>query len=131
MFGGQADRPIARVAKYGIGFTLGGGSPENLKVMMEKVNAAWTQAGREGRPEFRALVYFAIGDDAAAKGEATLTAYYGEYGPRVWQRTIKTAAEAKERVKAFEAVGCDELLMFMTAADLVQADRLAGAVLPA
>jgi alkanesulfonate monooxygenase SsuD/methylene tetrahydromethanopterin reductase-like flavin-dependent oxidoreductase (luciferase family) len=131
MFGGQADRPIARVAKYGIGFTLGGGSPENLKVMMEKVNAAWTQAGRQGRPEFRALVYFAIGDDAAAKGEATLTAYYGEYGPRVWQRAIKTAAEAKERVKAFEAVGCDELLMFMAAADLVQADRLAEAVLPA
>lgn len=31
MFGGHTDRPIARVAKYGIGYTLGGGTPESLK----------------------------------------------------------------------------------------------------
>jgi alkanesulfonate monooxygenase SsuD/methylene tetrahydromethanopterin reductase-like flavin-dependent oxidoreductase (luciferase family) len=131
MFGGHTDRPIARVAKYGIGYALGGGTPESLKAMMAKVNAAWEAAGREGKPEFRALTYFAIGGDAAAVGEANINAYYGEYGPRVWQRVLKTAAEAEERAQAFEAVGCDELLIFMTAPGLEQVERLAEAVLPA
>jgi hypothetical protein len=32
-------------------------------------------------------------------------------------------------VRAYEAVGCDELLLFMTAPAVEQADRLAEAVL--
>lgn len=131
MLGGAKPRAIARVAKYGIGYTLGGGTPDNLQGIMEKVNAAWEAEGRKGKPEFRALVYYALGDDAAAEAEANLGAYYGEYGPRVWQRAAKTAAQAKDQVKAFEAVGCDELLMFMTAPALEQAERLAEAVLQA
>lgn len=98
---------------------------------MAKVNTAWEAAGRTGKPEFRALTYFAIGDDAAAVGEANINAYYGKRGPQVWQRVLKTAAAAKERVQAFEAVGCDELLMFMTAPGLAQVETLAEAVLQA
>jgi hypothetical protein len=98
---------------------------------MDKFNALWRENGRTGKPEFRALAYFALGEDVAAEGEANLTAYYGEFGPRVWQRAIKTAAEAKDSVKAFEAVGCDELLLFMTAPALGQAERMAEAVLSA
>jgi alkanesulfonate monooxygenase SsuD/methylene tetrahydromethanopterin reductase-like flavin-dependent oxidoreductase (luciferase family) len=131
IFGGYKDPAIARGAKYGIGYALGGGTPERLKSIMDKFNALWRENGRTGKPEFRALAYFALGEDVAAEGEANLTAYYGEFGPRVWQRAIKTAAEAKDSVKAFEAVGCDELLLFMTAPALGQAERMAEAVLSA
>jgi alkanesulfonate monooxygenase SsuD/methylene tetrahydromethanopterin reductase-like flavin-dependent oxidoreductase (luciferase family) len=131
MFGGRTDRPVARVAKYGIGYTQGGGTPESLKMMMEKVESAWREAGRQGKPEIRALAYFAIGEDAAAEGEANITAYYGEFGPRVWPRVIKSASEARERVEAYKAVGCDELILFMTAPAVDQCERLAEAVLQA
>lgn len=128
-FGGYADRAIARGAKYGIGYTLGGATPDRLKTMMEKFTAAWHAAARQGKPDFRALTYYAFGSNTAAEGEANIRAYYGEFGARVWQAAVKTPAEAKERVQAFEAVGCDELLFFMTAPSVEQAELLAKAVL--
>ena len=38
-------------------------------------------------------------------------------------------ADAKERVKGFEAIGCEELILFMAAPAIEQAERLAEAVL--
>jgi alkanesulfonate monooxygenase SsuD/methylene tetrahydromethanopterin reductase-like flavin-dependent oxidoreductase (luciferase family) len=129
MYGGRSEHAIERTVRYGIGYTLGGGNPEGLKGMMERVGAAWTEAGRTGKPQFRALGYFALGDEAQEEGRANLMAYYGDYGAGAWQGAVKSAAEAKERVKAFEAAGCDELLLFMTTPSIVQAERLAEAVL--
>jgi alkanesulfonate monooxygenase SsuD/methylene tetrahydromethanopterin reductase-like flavin-dependent oxidoreductase (luciferase family) len=129
IFGGGADPAIRRLAKYGIGYTQGGGTPESLVAMMERVNSAWKAAGRTGKPEFRALVYFAIGDEIHSEAEANLSDYYGEWGGRVWQGTIKSAGEAKARIEAYEAIGCDELVLFVTAPAVEQAERLAKAVL--
>ena len=97
--------------------------------MMDRVNGAWKAAGLAGRPEFRALAYFALGDESHSEAEANLRDYYGEGGGRVWQGTIKSAGEAKERVKAYETIGCDELVLFITAPAIEQAERLAKAVL--
>ena len=128
-FGGNAEAVIRRVVKYGAGYTLGGGTPESLRGMMERVNAAWKQAGREGKPRYWALTYFAIGEEVASEAEANLTGYYGQYGPRVWGGAVKTAEDARQRVKAFEEVGCDEFILFMAAPAVEQAERLAEAVL--
>lgn len=84
MFGGQSEAAVARVVKYGFGYTLGGGAPEAMKGMVERVTSAWKDAGREGRPEFRALSYFVLGDDAVAEAEQNIVDYYGDAGPRVW-----------------------------------------------
>lgn len=129
IFGGYSDAAIARAVKWGIGYTLGGGTPEMLQGMMNRVTAGWTEAGRPGKPEFRALGYYAIGDEVHAEARSNLTEYYSEYGDRVWQGAVKSAAEAKERIKAFEAAGCDEYLLFMAAPGVAQAERLAEAVL--
>jgi alkanesulfonate monooxygenase SsuD/methylene tetrahydromethanopterin reductase-like flavin-dependent oxidoreductase (luciferase family) len=128
MFGGRVDRSIERVVKYGIGYSLGGGTPEGLKAMMDRVSAAWKAAGRSGKPEFRALAYFAIGDEVHAEAQSNVMDYYGDWGAGVWKGAVKTADEARERVSAYEAIGCDELLLFMTAPAVAQADRLAEAV---
>lgn len=129
MFGGNSDQAVERIAKFGIGYTQGGGRPEWLKPMMERVNAAWQAAGRKGRPQCRALAYVALGEDSHAEAEANIRDYYGEWGTQVWQGTVKTPEEAKARVKQFEAMGCDELLFFVTSPHVEQAERLAAAVL--
>jgi alkanesulfonate monooxygenase SsuD/methylene tetrahydromethanopterin reductase-like flavin-dependent oxidoreductase (luciferase family) len=129
MFGGRADQSVSRVVKYGIGYTQGGGTPEGLKGMMERVTQAWKAVGRSGTPQFRALTYFAIGDESHEEAQANLMDYYADWGAAVWKGTIKSAAEAKERAEAYEEVDCDELLVFMTAPSVVQAERLAEAVL--
>jgi alkanesulfonate monooxygenase SsuD/methylene tetrahydromethanopterin reductase-like flavin-dependent oxidoreductase (luciferase family) len=128
MFGGHAERAIARLGKYGIGYTLGGGQPEQLRGMIEKVTTIWNGAGRPGKPEFRALGYFALGDEVAAEAESNVKEYYSDYGPRVWAGAVKTAEEAWQRVSAFEQAGCDELILFMAAPAVSQAERLAEAV---
>jgi hypothetical protein len=70
-----------------------------------------------------------MGDEVASEAEANLTGYYGQYGPRVWGGAVKTAEDARQRVKAFEEVGCDEFILFMAAPAVEQAERLAEAVL--
>jgi len=129
MIAGHSERALARIAKYGIGYTLGGGAPEQLRGMMERVRSIWSEAGRPGSPEFRALSYFALGDEVAAEAEQNLAAYYGDYGGRVWAGAVKSADEARHRVQAFEQVGADELILFMAAPAIEQVERLASAVL--
>jgi len=84
---------------------------------------------RERKPRYWALTYFAIGEEVAKEAEENLTGYYGEYAPRVFGAAVKTPADAKARVQAFEAVGCDEFMFFMSAPAVEQAERLAEAVL--
>jgi alkanesulfonate monooxygenase SsuD/methylene tetrahydromethanopterin reductase-like flavin-dependent oxidoreductase (luciferase family) len=129
MIGGRADRSIDRVVKYGIGYTQGGGNPEGLKAMMDRVSAAWNAAGRSGKPEFRALAYFALGDEVHQEAQSNVMDYYDDWGDGVWKGAVKNADEARQRVKAYQEVGCDELLLFMTAPAVAQAERLAEAVL--
>lgn len=128
MIGGRTEAAVRRTVKYGVGFTMGGGAPQALQAMMERVRAAWKEAGRDGQPRFAALGYFAIGGDVAAEAEHNIREYYGDYGASVWQNAIKTPEQAKERVEAFEAVGCDEYVIFMTAPAVSQAERLAAAI---
>ena len=128
-FGGFAEAVIRRIVKYGVGYTLGGGTPEALAKQVTRVTEAWKGAGREGKPRFWALTYFAIGEEVAKEAEENLTGYYGEYAPRVFGAAVKTPADAKARVQAFEAVGCDEFMFFMSAPAVEQAERLAEAVL--
>ena len=129
MFGGQAEAAVRRVVKWGVGYTLGGGPPPALAGMKEKVDAAWKDAGREGRPRYRALSYAAFGAEAHRASEDALKHYYGGLGERIWNATPKDAKSAKERANAFEAVGCDEFLFFLEHPDPEQVDRLAEAVL--
>jgi alkanesulfonate monooxygenase SsuD/methylene tetrahydromethanopterin reductase-like flavin-dependent oxidoreductase (luciferase family) len=129
MFGGGADQAVARVARYGIGYTMGGGDPNALAQMMQRVDAAWQAAGRAGRPLFQALTYFVFGEEARAEAEGNIRDYYGDWGDRVWYGALKDPTAARERLAAFEAAGCDEVLLFAAAPRLDQVERLAEAVL--
>ena len=129
MFGGGAEQAVARVVRYGIGHTMGGGDPNALAQMKQRVDEAWQTAGRGGRPQYRALSYFVFGDEAQAEAEHNIRDYYGDWGERVWYGALKDPAAARERLAAFEAVGCDEVVLFAAAPRLDQVERLAEAVL--
>jgi alkanesulfonate monooxygenase SsuD/methylene tetrahydromethanopterin reductase-like flavin-dependent oxidoreductase (luciferase family) len=129
MFGGGSDQAVARVVRYGIGHTQGGGTPDSLRQLIEQVDAAWKAAGRSGRPEHRSLAYFALGDESHAEAESNIRDYYGDWGDRVWGGALKDPAAVAEQVSAFEAAGCDELLLFAAVPAVDQAERLAEVVL--
>ncbi|HTX10051.1 MAG TPA: LLM class flavin-dependent oxidoreductase [Solirubrobacteraceae bacterium] len=132
LIGGQSDAAFRRAATYGDGWTMGGGGPDALAGGLEKLNAAWSEAGREGKPRTAALFYFALGNEADQMANESLGHYYSFLGPDIAQQIVASAAKdvdtVKQRIAGFDAAGADELICFPASTDLEQIDRLAEAV---
>ncbi len=82
--GGAADRDrrrrvdaAFRRAAGADGWIMGGGSPDQFREGMAKLEAAWQAAGRT--PRTMALSYFALGDGAKDAAEAYLGDYYASW----------------------------------------------------
>jgi alkanesulfonate monooxygenase SsuD/methylene tetrahydromethanopterin reductase-like flavin-dependent oxidoreductase (luciferase family) len=132
VIGGQVDAAFRRAARYGEGWIAGGGPPEYFPPAVEKIEAAWREAGRDGEPRKMALTYFSMDDDAEEQTRRTIGHYYSfapDYADMVVDLTAKGEEGVKERVRAFSETGCDELYMFPASSNPEQVDRLAAAVL--
>jgi alkanesulfonate monooxygenase SsuD/methylene tetrahydromethanopterin reductase-like flavin-dependent oxidoreductase (luciferase family) len=132
LIGGASDKAVDRTIRYGIGYTAGGGGPDAIMPIAEKVRRAWSESGREGQPRLVALCYFALGPMAEQGATSYLTDYYGFLGDFA-QRIAEgapTSPDALKRLAArFEDVGVDELILDPTIAELDQIDRAAEAML--
>ncbi len=132
LIGGTVEASFRRAARYGEGWIAGGSTPEAFAEMAAGVRRAWSDAGRDGEPHLAGLAYFALGDDAERDAADYLTDYYAFLGEDVAKMIAGSAATDPETVKvhlaAFEAAGCDELVMFPCSGDPAQADLLGAAV---
>lgn len=132
IIGGMVDAAYERAAKHGAGWIAGGGTPEMFAEGREKLEAAWSAAGREGKPRSMALAYFSLGDDAKHHADGYLKDYYaflGEMAQMIADSAATDAETVAGYVEGFEAVGCDELILFPCNPDPGQVDLLASAVL--
>jgi alkanesulfonate monooxygenase SsuD/methylene tetrahydromethanopterin reductase-like flavin-dependent oxidoreductase (luciferase family) len=132
LLGGSADVTYQRVAQYADGWTMGGGTPDMFAQAVEKLNAAWTSAGREGKPRTMALFYFALGDDAEQMASDSLGDYYaflGEIARQIVAGAAKDSGTVRQYIAAFEAAGADEVICFPASTDVGQVDMLAEAAL--
>ena len=130
VIGGRSDAAFRRAARHA-GWMMGGGPPARMPGDLEKLEAAWSAAGREGTPRKLALAYFGLGDGAREQVHGYITDYYAFIGDAAEGMAASIPAGAqdvKDRVAAFEQAGCDELIMFPTSADPSQVDLLAEAV---
>jgi alkanesulfonate monooxygenase SsuD/methylene tetrahydromethanopterin reductase-like flavin-dependent oxidoreductase (luciferase family) len=131
LVGGAVDASFARAAKYGDGWIAGGAPPEVFAEAAEKVKAEWAKAGREDTPRLEGLAYFSLGDDADANANSYLKHYYAWLGEETAAFIAESAAKDAETVQGylagFEAVGCDELILFPSSNDPAQVDLLADA----
>ena len=129
--GGAVDASFARAARFGDGWIAGGAPPELFAEMAAKARAAWTEAGREGAPRLMGLAYYSLGDEAEAEAEAYLSDYYAFLGEEVAGYLVAGAAKdpdtVKQRIAAFDAAGCGELIFFPSSSDPDQVDLLADA----
>lgn len=132
VFGGSIDKTFERAAEYGDGWIMGGGTPDELKEGREKLEKAWSDAGRDGKPRVMALAYFSLGDQAEANAEGYLKDYYewlGDYAQGITDSAAKDAETVKGYIRAFEDAGCDELFFIPASSDPDQVDLLAAAAL--
>jgi alkanesulfonate monooxygenase SsuD/methylene tetrahydromethanopterin reductase-like flavin-dependent oxidoreductase (luciferase family) len=128
---GRVDASFRRAARYGLGWILGGGTPDDLAEGKQNVEQAWREAGREGEPHITALAYFALGDRGEEGARSYLGHYYAAMGEETANAIIASAATDEDTVRAyitaFTEAGCDELFLFPCSSDPEQVDLLAAA----
>lgn len=129
--GGHADASFARAARFGEGWIAGGSPAEQYAPMVEKLKAAWAEAGREGEPRTMGLAYFALGDEAERDARAYVGDYYAWLGEGAVDWMVDNAAKdpgtVRDRLAAFEQAGCGELIFCPSSSDPAQVDLLADA----
>src|SRR3954453_5321353 len=103
--GGSADAAFRRAARYGDGWSLGGGTPDTFQAGMEKTRAAWSGAGHQGEPRGMSLGYFALGERAEEAANGYLRDYYGflgDYAGTFADSAAKDADTVRAWVRGFE-----------------------------
>jgi alkanesulfonate monooxygenase SsuD/methylene tetrahydromethanopterin reductase-like flavin-dependent oxidoreductase (luciferase family) len=127
--GTSSDQAFARVARYADGYIHGGGPPTLFAGAASRARAAWTDAGRPGKPLLWGQGYFALGD--AEAGAAYVRDYYAFTGPfaeRIAAGLLTTPQAIRQYMRGYEDAGCDELILIPAVARLDQLDRLADVV---
>ena len=129
--GGQVDRSFERVARFGDGWIQGSSGAEQFAELAPKVNAAWSEAGREGEPRLLAIAYYSLGENAEENARRDLGHYYEWLGEEVAEFIIGAAATdddtVRKYIEAYREAGCDELTFFPCSSDPGQVDLLAEA----
>jgi alkanesulfonate monooxygenase SsuD/methylene tetrahydromethanopterin reductase-like flavin-dependent oxidoreductase (luciferase family) len=132
LVGGSVDASFERAARFGDGWIAGGAPPDQFEEMRKKLDAAWSESGREGQPQNAGLAYYSMGERAEDEAQAYLTDYYAWLGEEtagyIANSAAKDAETAKQYVSAFEAAGCQELFFFPSSCDPQQVDLLADAL---
>jgi alkanesulfonate monooxygenase SsuD/methylene tetrahydromethanopterin reductase-like flavin-dependent oxidoreductase (luciferase family) len=133
LVGGLSDQGYARMVRYTDGYVHGGGTPRAFARAADKAFAAWSDAGRPGKPQLWAQGYFALGDDAVNQaGYHYLRDYYAFTGPfaqRIAAGLLTSPQAIAQFIRAYQDAGCSELVLFPTVPDLAQLDRLAEILL--
>ena len=132
LIGGNAKAAFERAARHGDGWTQGGGTPDMFAQALEQLRAAWSEAGREGKPRAVALFYFSLGADGERAARENLGDYYawlGDFAEQIVASAARDGDTVKQYLAGFEAAGADEVICFPAAADVGQVDLLAEAAL--
>lgn len=129
LIGGLSDQGYNRVARYADGYIHGGGPPRTFVRAADKARAAWSDAGRPGKPQLWAQGYFALGDEATIEaGLKYMRNYYAFTGPfaeRIASGLLTSPQAIAQFIRGYEEAGCDEMVLFPAVPDISQLDRLA------
>jgi alkanesulfonate monooxygenase SsuD/methylene tetrahydromethanopterin reductase-like flavin-dependent oxidoreductase (luciferase family) len=129
--GGTVDASFRRAAEHGAGWIMGGGTPDQFRDGVAKLNDAWQAAGRSGEPRKMALSYYSLGPDADRNADTYLKDYYAflgeEFAGMIAGSAAKDADTVKQYAAAFEQSGADELVFFPCSTEPEQVDLLVEA----
>lgn len=129
LIGGASDSGFARMTRYADGYVHGGGPPRAFARAADKARAAWSDAGRPGKPQLWAQGYFALGENTSEIGANYLRNYYAFTGPfaeRIATGLLTSPQAIAQFLRGYEEAGCDELILFPTIPDLAQLEQLAA-----
>lgn len=129
LIGGYVPAIAQRIAKWGDGYMApGGGEPEAMMKMWQRINELWGAEKRTGKPRWVGASYYALGPKAPDQAAAYIQANYG-YNPQLAKKRLSTLPTTdvalQESLKRQADMGVDEFILRPCAEDLEQMDRLA------
>ena len=129
VFGGFAPRSYERMARLGIGWVAPLFGFDVLLGGIASAEAAWSNAGRPGRPRIVVARYFSLGPDADATADEYIHHYYGEeFFGAARADVVTTPAHLHAELQRLRDARCGDVLLFPCSADLDQLRRLAAAL---
>ena len=137
LIGGRSEAALRRSGRLGDGYIAGsaGSAPSNQaqEVMgyFRIVESAWRDAGKPGRPRLVAGLTCAWGAYAEARTAQSIRSYYsfrGEVARTMEVKAPSTPKALREAIRAYDEIGCDELILEPGLADIDQIDRLSDFV---
>ncbi|HKZ19009.1 MAG TPA: LLM class flavin-dependent oxidoreductase [Acidimicrobiia bacterium] len=129
LVGGASPAAFLRAARLADGYVHGGGPARSFAAAALKVRAAWEDVDRPGLPQLWAQAYFGLSDaDAVTSYLLDYYRFTGPFAQRIAEAGLSTATQLTNFIRAYEEVGCDELVLLPTIADLSEVERLASIV---
>lgn len=132
LIGGYVPAVARRIAAHGDGFMApGGGEPDRMADLWTRIEAAWTTAGRSGRPRWVGSSYVALGPDAERQAADYIRSAYA-FAPALAERRLAgiptTAVALRDLLRRQAALGLDEFVLRPCAPDTTLIERLAEVV---
>jgi len=129
LIGGYVPAIAHRIATWGDGYMApGGGEPEAMIKMWQRINQLWQEAGRSGKPRWVGASYYALGPNGAEHAARYIKANYG-YNPALAAKRLSTLpanqSAVQDAIKRQQDMGVDEFILRPCAEELEQMDRLA------
>ena len=129
LFGGLAPRSYERAARFGQGWVAPLFGLDVLVAGVASINAAWSRAGRPGKPRILTGRYFCLGADADATADEYIRHYYGDQFFAPARADTLTSEEAViGDLRRLRDAGCHDVVLYPCSGDLDQLDRLATAL---
>ena len=126
LFGGFAPQSYERMAALGIGWVAPLFGFDALLGGVASAQAAWSAAGRPGRPRIVVGRYFSLGADADNAADEYIHHYYGsEFFDAARTDVLTTPDHLQRELQRLRDAGCDDVLLFPCSADLDQPRHLA------
>jgi len=131
LFAGETRFAAPRAVRWNGGFTIGGAPAEQAAAAAAEFRRSHADLGGAGSARVVALIYFSLGDEHTEESLRNLRTYYGhltDWVEAIAQGAARSPADLRDRVKAYEDAGIDELILDPSVAILDQVDRAADVV---
>jgi alkanesulfonate monooxygenase SsuD/methylene tetrahydromethanopterin reductase-like flavin-dependent oxidoreductase (luciferase family) len=131
LFGGQPRVAAPRAVRWNGGFTIGGASPDMAAAAAQEFRNLYADLGGTETPRVVSLMYFSLGGEHTEESLRNLRTYYaflGDWVEAIAQGAARSEDDLRDRLKAYEEAGIDEVVLDPTVATLDQVDRAADVV---
>ncbi|HEU5382988.1 MAG TPA: LLM class flavin-dependent oxidoreductase [Ktedonobacteraceae bacterium] len=128
LLGGFAPAAINRLQRWGNGYLGGGGNLDMINGCFRMAEQAWQRGERPGKPRLVSDAFYGLGPDSAARSAAYILDYHAPLGPMAQMMAagvISSPQVVKDKIRAFEDLGTDEVLFIPCIPELDQVRRLA------